>query len=78
MSANDKLIIVKEGKKYIIYHDYCMDNPFQFSKHNIIVTETSLKDAIIFANRYCEKNQVEYGYEFVGVETIWKEKEYYY
>ena len=68
MSANDKLIIRKEEKKYVIYHNYCVDNKFEFSKHNIIATETSLKDAIVFTNKYCEKHNVEYGYEFIGVD----------
>jgi len=67
MNNKGKLIIIKENNKYVVYHDYCVDNPFKFSKYNIIATETSLKDVIIFANKYCNKHNIDAGYEFIGV-----------
>ena len=67
MSTNNQLHIIKEGKKYNIYENHCVDNDFIPSKEDLLETKTSLKKAIKFANQYCSENIVEYGYSVEGI-----------
>ena len=65
MSANNQLIIMKTKSKvnpYEIWEHHCVDNDFRFGENTRLAFATSLKKAIIFANKYCQEEIVEYGY----------------
>ncbi len=61
MSSNNQLIILKE-KMYEIWENHCVDNEFNKKTSTRLSFQTSLRKAIIFANKYCGENLVEYGY----------------
>ena len=63
MSTNNQLVILKKGKKYCVHENFCVDNPFQPAKCNLLESFDTLEDAVSFANKYCnEWPYVEYGY----------------
>ncbi len=67
MSSNNQLIILKENKKYEVWENHCVDNEFDKKTSTRLSFQTSLKKAIIFANKYCgEFPYVEYGYHVDG------------
>jgi len=62
MSSNNRIYIIKIGRKYNVYLNSCVDNLFIFSKEDLLKTEESLIKAVKFAKNYCIENSVEYGY----------------
>jgi len=62
MSSNNQLIILKE-KDFEVHENLCYDNDFEASKETLLKKFKTLKEAIRFANEYCnEYPYVEYGY----------------
>ena len=63
MSTNNQLVILK-GKKFIEVHEnLCVDNDFYSNKETLLKKFKTLKQAIKYANKYCnEYPYVEYGY----------------
>ena len=57
MSANNQLVIYKKGKKFVVGH---LDLDCGWHKKEMIVQGT-LEGAIKEANKFMEKNEVEYG-----------------
>ena len=66
MSANNQLIIYKPKKhknsKFEVHHNLCVDNDWKYNKRDILEKFDTLENAIKFANNYCKKEIVEYGY----------------
>lgn len=62
MSSNNQLIILKEKGKYEVWENGCVDNEFDKKTSTRLSFQTSLRKAIEFANEYCSKEIVEYGY----------------
>lgn len=66
MSSNDQLIIIEKKKKFFIYHNLCVDNEWKYDRSEIpIIVKENLREAINFANNYCNKEMVEYGYDII-------------
>lgn len=63
MSTNNQLIIIKVNGKFEIHENICVDNEFERSKESLLAVKKKLFDAIKFANKYCDENMVEYGYD---------------
>jgi len=62
MSTNNQLIIIKK-KEFEVHENLCVDNDFEPSKDTLLKKFKTLKEAIKFANEYCnEWPGVEYGY----------------
>lgn len=57
MSANNKLIIYKKGKKFVVGH---LDVDCGWNRKEMAIKD-SLEEAIKFANEFMENNVVEYG-----------------
>ncbi len=74
MSANNQLMILKQKNKYEIWEDHCVDNEFNTETATRLSFQTTLKKAIIFANKYCSENIVEYGYH-IDVSCLTEPKE---
>ena len=67
MSTNNQLIILKNKKgEFEIHEDLCVDNEFEPENESLLTKESCIEDAIRFANDYCSKNVVEYGYHIDG------------
>ena len=65
MSANNELIILKNKKgEFEIHENLCVDNEFEPDNKSLLTKESCIIDAIRFANDYCRKEIVEYGYSF--------------
>ena len=63
MSTNNQLIILKNKKGQIeIHENMCVDNDFKPTKETLLKTKDKLNSAIRFANKYMQKEDVEYGY----------------
>jgi hypothetical protein len=68
MSANNELLVYKIGKQYAVFCNGCVDNCFptpKSVKHAIYKADTLL-DALCWANIYCIKEGIEYGFNYVG------------
>jgi len=65
MSSNNQIIISKEGKGYVIYHDLRVDNEFEFDDEDIIGKAKTMEEAVKIANEFMVDNIVEYGIRFV-------------
>ena len=63
MSANNEVVIIERKDGFYIYENLCVDNDFKVTKDNLIEIKKDLRDAIIWAQKYCnEYPYVEYGY----------------
>lgn len=63
MSANNQLIILKEGDYFCIHENLCYDNDFEPDKESLLKSLPTLEKAIKYANEYCnEYPYCEYGY----------------
>ncbi len=65
MSSNNQIIIRKEKEKWIVYHDLCVDNEFEFDKKYIIGKGNNMEEAVKIANDFIKENLFEYGISFV-------------
>lgn len=66
MSSNNQVVIIERRKGYYIYINNCVDNDFIASKSNFLYKTDNLKEAIKWAESYCnEYPYVEYGYRVV-------------
>lgn len=66
MSANDQVIVAPfpgNLEKYAVWHDFCVDNPFDFSAKPIDVFDT-LEEAVLRAEEECDWT-VEYGIHII-------------
>lgn len=73
MSANDQVIVApfpENLDKYAVWHDGCVDNPFNFSAKPLNLFGT-LEEAIAYAEWTCDKNApVEYGIRIIRRASI--------
>jgi len=65
MSANNQLIILKK-KQFEVHINLCVDNEFKPAPRTLLKTLKTLKQAIIFANKFCREEMIEYGYHIDG------------
>ena len=66
MSSNNQLIILKNRQGQIEVHEnLCVDNDFKSSKETLLKIKDKLNSAIRFANKYMQKEDVEYGYHIM-------------
>jgi hypothetical protein len=56
------LVILKKKGKFEVHHHFCVDNDFVPTKETLLKKVKTLVEAIKFANKYCRKEVVEYGY----------------
>ena len=64
MSADNYLVVVREGKMYDVYEECAStDERLEYP----LVENVSLKEAVKWAEQYCRDNIVEYGIRFRGV-----------
>lgn len=64
MSSNDQIVILKKKGTFEVHHNLCVDNDFKSSKKSLLEEFKSLKEAVVFAKKFCnEWPYVEYGYE---------------
>lgn len=64
MSSNNQLIIGKKKNKFYIHENLCVDNEFKATKNNLLEKSDTLKEAIKYAQKYCQEYPyVEYGYQ---------------
>lgn len=61
MSANNQLIIIKQGSLFCVHEDFCVDNDFEPTNENLLYKAKTLKQAVQWANEYCSREIVEYG-----------------
>ena len=63
MSTNNQLVIIEKENKFFIHENSCVDNDFKSTKDNLLKIENTLRDAIKWAEEYCNTYPyVEYGY----------------
>ena len=63
MSSNNQLVILKNKKgEFEVHYNLCVDNEFIPTKQSLLIKEDNLISAIRFANDYCRKEMIEYGY----------------
>jgi len=67
MSANNQLLIFKIKGEYCVFENHRVDNKFRKprSSRKALYKSDNLLEATLFANDYCNKNIVEYGFSVV-------------
>ena len=62
MSTNNQLVIIEKEDKFYIYENYCVDNYFVPSEHNLHIIKKEIRHAINWCESYMKNNIVEYNY----------------
>lgn len=78
MSANNQIIVApypKDLDKYAVWHDGCVDNPFDYSTNPLGVFDT-LEEAVIHANKEVDRFiVVEYGIHITTKDSVQRYEE---
>jgi hypothetical protein len=72
MSANNQIIVApypKDLTRYAVWHDSCVDNPFDFGSEPIAIFD-DLEEAMTKADQVMRNDIVEYGIQFIPKASV--------